>query len=387
MISRILIPVLLLILLPDLYIYMHYLRRGLALFRRVLWWVPSVAMVVYTVAMTLPDSFAPADISVLNRYLFFLGIIVVPKALFALFSCIGLVGCRLFHTRLNWGNLAGLFLAAAAISITVYGSTIGFMKLEARNVEYRSKDVPPAFDGYRILHFSDAHVGSYTGEYMKILEKAVQRMNGLDVDAIVFTGDLQNMHPREIYPVAEILGRLKAKDGVFSVLGNHDYADYVDCSAEEKRANEHATMACERRMGWQLLINENRVIRRGNDSIVIAGMENDGRPPFPQRGDIRKTLAGVGDSAFVVMLQHDPTSWRRTILPKSGAQLTLSGHTHAMQFSVFGWSPASLVYNEWGGMYSEGDRALNVSVGLGGFIPFRFGATGEVVVVTLKHGN
>ena len=116
-------------------------------------------------------------------------------------------------------------------------------------------------------------------------------------------------------------------------------------------------------------------------------MENDGRPPFPQRGDIRKTLAGVGDSAFVVMLQHDPTSWRRTILPKSGAQLTLSGHTHAMQFSVFGWSPASLVYNEWGGMYSEGDRALNVSVGLGGFIPFRFGATGEVVVVTLKHGN
>ncbi len=385
MISRILIPVLLLILLPDLYIYIHYLRRSLTPFRRVLWWMPSVAMVVYTVAMTMPRSFAPDDISVLNLYLFFLGILVVPKALFSLFSCIGLAACHLFRTRLNWGNLAGLLFAATAVFITVYGSTVGFRKLEVRHVEYCSEDVPPAFDGYRILHISDAHVGSYTGKGVRILEEAVRRINGINADAIVFTGDLQNMHPREIYPVADILGRLRARDGVFSVLGNHDYADYVKVSAAEKRANEHATMACERRMGWQLLINDNRVIRRGNDSIVIAGMENDGRPPFPARGDIGKTLTGVGDSAFVVMLQHDPTSWRRTILPRSGAQLTLSGHTHAMQFSIFGWSPASLVYDEWGGMYSEGNRSLNVSVGLGGFIPFRFGATAEVVVVTLRR--
>lgn len=333
----------------------------------------------------MPRGFAPADISVLNLYLFFLGVLVVPKALFSLFSCMGLAACRLFRTRLNWGNLAGLLLAATAVFITVYGSTVGFRQLEVRHVEYCSEDVPPAFDGYRILHFSDAHVGSYTGRDVRILEEAVRRMNGIDADAIAFTGDLQNMHPREIYPVAEILGRLRAKDGVFSVLGNHDYADYVKADAAEKRANEHATMACERRMGWQLLMNDNRVIRRGNDSIVIAGMENDGRPPFPARGDIAKTLTGVGDSAFVVMLQHDPTSWRRTILPRSGAQLTLSGHTHAMQFSIFGWSPASLVYDEWGGMYSEGGRSLNVSVGLGGFIPFRFGATGEVVVVTLRR--
>lgn len=344
-----------------------------------------MAMVVYTVAMTMPRSFAPDDISVLNLYLFFLGILVVPKALFSLFSCIGLAACHLFRTRLNWGNLAGLLFAVTAVFITVYGSTVGFRKLEVRHVEYCSEDVPPAFDGYRILHFSDAHVGSYTGKGVRILEEAVRRINGINADAIVFTGDLQNMHPREIYPVADILGRLRARDGVFSVLGNHDYADYVKVSAAEKRANEHATMACERRMGWQLLINDNRVIRRGNDSIVIAGMENDGRPPFPARGDIGKTLTGVGDSAFVVMLQHDPTSWRRTILPRSGAQLTLSGHTHAMQFSIFGWSPASLVYDEWGGMYSEGNRSLNVSVGLGGFIPFRFGATAEVVVVTLRR--
>jgi len=338
------------------------------------------------VFVAVSRDFAPSDISVLNWYLFFLGVLVVPKALFVLFSCIGLVTCRMFRMRVNLGNAIGLLLAMIAVFITVYGSTVGFRKLEVRRVEFRSADLPAAFDGYRILHFSDAHVGSYKGDNVELLAKAVRCMNRIEADAIVFTGDLQNMRPSEIYPVAEILGRLKAKDGVFSVLGNHDYAEYVAGSDDEKRANERATAECERRLGWQLLLDGHRVIRRGNDSIVIAGMENDGRPPFPQKGDIEKTLAGVDGNAFVVMLQHDPTSWRRTILPRSAAQLTLSGHTHAMQFSVFGWSPASLVYDEWGGMFYDGKRALNVSTGLGGFIPFRFGATAEVVVITLRKG-
>lgn len=386
MISRILIPVLLLILLPNLYIYKHYLcrRRGFTRLRRMLWWLPPFAMTLYTVVIAMPGDFAPADIAVLNRYLFLLGVYVVPVALFSLFSFLGVVVCRLFRLCKNHGSIIGLLLALVTVFITVYGTAVGFGKLEVRKIDYYSADLPASFDGYRILHFSDAHVGSYTGNNVGILKKAVLRMNDMNADAIVFTGDLQNMRPQEIYPVADILGSMKAKDGVFSVLGNHDYADYLACSNEEKRANERATVACERKLGWQLLLDEHRVIRRGNDSIVIAGMENDGRPPFPQKGDIAKTLSGVGDNAFIVMLQHDPTSWRRTILPRSNAQLTLSGHTHAMQFSVFGWSPASLVYDEWGGMYYEGMRALNVSTGLGGFIPFRFGATAEVVEITLR---
>ena len=131
-------------------------------------------------------------------------------------------------------------------------------------------------------------------------------------------------------------------------------------------------------------MNSNRAIRRNGDSIVIAGMENDGRPPFPQKADIRKTLAGVNGNAFIVMLQHDPSAWRRTILPKSKAQLTLSGHTHAGQLKIFGWSPAAISYEEWYGMYYEGDRAMNVSAGVGGFIPFRLGASNEIVVITLR---
>lgn len=364
---------------------MHYLRRmpSFTPLKCFFWLLPSCAMIAYTLFVALSQDFAPVDIGVLNLYLFFLGVFVVPNALFALCSCIGFIVCRIIHSRINWGNLAGLLLAFAAVFITIYGSMIGFKKLDVRYVDYHSRDIPEAFNGYRIVHFSDAHVGSYRGDDTRILSDAVDRINGIGADAIVFTGDLQNMHPREIEPVSGILSRLKAKDGVFSVLGNHDYAEYVDATDAEKKVYERGTQECERKMGWQLLMNENRVIRRGNDSIVIAGMENEGRPPFPQKGNLDKTMSGVGDDAFVVMLQHDPTAWRRSILPKSHAQLTLSGHTHAMQFSIFGWSPASLVYDEWGGMFYEGDRAVNVSVGLGGFIPFRFGATGEIVVITL----
>ena len=125
-------------------------------------------------------------------------------------------------------------------------------------------------------------------------------------------------------------------------------------------------------------------MRRGNDSIVIAGMENDGEGRFPQLGNLGNALYGVKRSDFIVMLEHDPSSWRRKILPKSHTQLTLSGHTHGMQFSLFGWSPMSLLGKECMGLYRIGDRALYVSKGLGGVIPFRFGATGEIVVIKLK---
>ena len=115
-------------------------------------------------------------------------------------------------------------------------------------------------------------------------------------------------------------------------------------------------------------------------------MENDGKPPFPARGNLTKALRGVPNHRFVIMLEHDPSAWRRKILPYSNAQLTLSGHTHAMQFKLFGWSPASLLYKEWSNMYYEDDRALNVTVGMGGLIPFRIGASNEIVVIKLRKG-
>lgn len=386
MIARILVPILIIIIFSDLYIDRRFLRRRTRYlwWQRVLWWMPGVLLIAYTLIVALSKHFAPSCMTVLNVYLLLLGVVVLPKFVFAFCSLLGWGHCRFHHTRNNWGNLVGFFLAIAVIIIVVYGSTFGFRKLVVRHVVFRSADLPEAFNGYKIVHFSDAHVGIYGDGDTALLEEFVDSINAQKPDLILFTGDLQNMEPKELYPVIPLLSSLKAADGVFSVLGNHDYADYIKAEDAVKVANERELISRERQFGWNLLLNENRSVKRGNDSIVIAGMENDGRPPFPRKGDIRKTLAGVADSAFVIMLEHDPTAWRRMILPQSRAQLTLSGHTHAMQFSIFGFSPAAFIYDEWGGMYYEGKRALNVSVGMGGFIPFRFGASNEIVVIELR---
>ena len=386
MIARIFIYLLIFITLPDLYLDRRFLRRRTRYlwWQRVLWWLPGAFMFVYTIVLATSRNFAPDSMLVLDIYLLLLGVMVAPKFVFSACSFLGWAHCRFHHTHNNWGNLVGLVAAVAVDVIVIYGCTIGFSRLDIRHVEYSSPDLPEAFDGYKIVQFSDAHVGTYGSSHASVLRKAVDSINAQNADLVVFTGDVQNMEPKELYQFTPLLSSIRAKDGIFSVLGNHDYAQYVKASDESIAADERELVSLEQQFGWDLLMNSNRAIRRNGDSIVIAGMENDGRPPFPQKADIRKTLAGVNGNAFIVMLQHDPSAWRRTILPKSKAQLTLSGHTHAGQLKIFGWSPAAISYEEWDGMYYEGDRAMNVSAGVGGFIPFRLGASNEIVVITLR---
>ena len=306
-------------------------------------------------------------------FFFFMGLIVAPLV----FSLL----CRWLAPRRHWRK-AAIVCSLLAWGLVFYGYFVGFSTLEVRQFEYASADLPEAFDGYRIVQFSDAHVGSYNGS---MLENAIETINAQGADAIVFTGDLENLHPDELEPQMSVLSQLHAKDGVFSVLGNHDYPTYLDCDEATKAECVRKTKMLERKMGWQLLLNEHQTIRRGSDSIVIAGMENWGTlKRMPRLGDVKKTMAGVSPSSFVLMLQHDPTAWRKKILPECHAQLTLSGHTHGGQFSIFGWSPASFTYDVWGGSAYEGDRAIYVSTGLGALIPFRLNMPGEIVVITLK---
>ena len=385
MIARIFVYLLLFITLPDLYLDRRFLKKRTRYlwWQRVLWWLPGAFMFAYTIFLATSRNFAPDTLALLHIYLLLLGVLITPKFIFALCSFLGWAHCRYHHTRNNWGNLVGLVLALAVDVAVIYGGTLGFRKLDIRHEDYYSSELPAAFDGYKIVQFSDAHVGTYGTVYANVLEKAIDLINAQDADMAVFTGDLQNMEPKELYPFMQTLSRVTSKDGVFSVLGNHDYSGYIDAPSAVKVANERELISLQRQMGWDLLLNEHRVIRRGNDSIVIAGMENDGGKRFPQKGDVKKSLAGVKSNAFVIMLEHDPSSWRKKILPQSKAQLTLSGHTHAGQLEVFGLSPAAFNYKEWFGMYYDGERALNVSAGMGGFVPFRLGASNEIVVITL----
>lgn len=384
MIARIFLLIILATILPDTYIYRRYLRRrtDLALWLHLLWWLPGAAMTALTLTYAMIDDFAPANLTMFNAYLFLIGLVVVPKVLFVLSSLAGRLVRRVFRVRRNWGNYIGLLLVLGELYVLFMGSMVGPDRLRVRRVEIEFADLPQAFDGYRIVQFSDAHLGSMRTE---LLERAVAEANALHPDMIAFTGDLQNMRPQELPRFAPILARLHAADGAYSVLGNHDYTQYVPkLSDAQKRRNERLTRDFHVAVGWNLLLNDRRVLRRGADSIVVAGEENDGLPPFPQKADLGKTLRGISPRSFVVLLQHDPSAWRRSILPQSHVQLTLSGHTHGGQMSIFGLRPTRLIGKEDAGLYRDGGRSLYVSTGLGGFVPFRFHMDPEIVEITLR---
>jgi hypothetical protein len=310
------------------------------------------------------------------------GFVIIPLLLFLL--------CRKFLPNKRYGTLVGILLAAIEISLVTYGMTAGFNQLEVRQIEYVSDDLPAAFDGYRIVQFSDAHVGTMTGSRQKLVQQLIDSINGQAADMIVFTGDMQNILPEELIPPMLSFRQLYARDGVYAVLGNHDYAVYQACDDDEKAQNCQLTKDVIRKMGFDLLLNEHRIIHRDSDSIIVAGMENWGLAErMPKNGDVKKTLNSPSSiihhpSDFVVMLQHDPTCWREKILPECNAQLTLSGHTHGGQFSLFGWSPVAMSYRDWHGMAYEGSRALYVSSGAGSLIPFRLNQPREIVVITLR---
>ena len=397
MIARSFILFLLLLVLPYLYIDLKYFRQKKVWWKRVLLYLPCVAMVAYAVYLAMERDFIPGNdrIFILYGFLLLLGVVVIPLWIFIICSLLGR-GCsklvskfkspeQLLKPAKNYGNLTGIASIPLIWLMVGWGSSLGFNKFEVNHIEYASSDIPKAFDGYKIVLFSDAHVGSYQKRNSDVLRQAIDSINAQKPDMIVFTGDLQNIQPSELYPHREVLGSLQAKDGIYSVLGNHDYASYLGCDEAVKAANDKEIISLQRQMGWTVLLNEHRTIQRDTSSFILAGMENDGDGKrFPQKGDIAKTLDGVADGKFILMLEHDPSAWRRKIIPDGRAQLTLSGHTHAMQFNILGWCPMSLTGKEFWGWYEEGHQKLFVTAGLGGLIPFRLGATGEIVVLTLR---
>lgn len=388
MIARIFIPILLAILLPDIYIDGHYLRHRqprLAWWKRLLWWMPALGMVTYTVVLASMRDFVPGDAFWIELYMYLCGIFVAPKAIIALCSFLGLAWCRLRHTHRNWGNAVGPLLALVGVGSFFYGLTIGFRKLEVKHVDLYFDRLPEAFDGYRIVHFSDAHVGMFKN-HRRLLQRDIDSVNAQHADLVCFTGDLENIQPQELYPFRTLLASLRARDGVYSVLGNHDYSGYIAAPPSVKAANERELRRLEASFGWHLLRNGHVAIRRGADSIVVAGMENDGKPGVDDYDDIGKALRGVAGRDFVILLEHNPSKWFQMVEPGQGHGLpdvTLCGHTHAGQISVLGLRPTMFAYPVDYGLAGRDGRYLYVTSGWGGVVPFRLGATPEIAVITL----
>lgn len=282
-----------------------------------------------------------------------------------------------------------LLTAAVPAGTLVYGVIANAYNYQFHRTSIRFSNLPPAFDGFKIIQLSDIHAGSFTRTAP--VEKVVAEINALNPDLILFTGDLVNNVAEEMTPYLSVFDKLKAKHGVFSITGNHDYGDYVHWdSEEEKAANFEAFKTVHQKMGWDLLLNENRTISKDGQSIALLGIENWGGGRFTKYGDFEQAMKGVEPTAFKILMSHDPSSWDmriRTAYPD--IDLTLSGHTHGAQFGVenkwLKWSPSQYIYKQWAGLYQEGKQFLYVNRGFGflGY-PGRVGILPEVAEITLR---
>lgn len=354
------------------------------------------------VAVSLPRRDGDSSLLPVMWMLYTYFTIYIAKIVFIIFSLLGFLPRLWGGRRLHTGTIIGLPAATAVFLIMWWGAIWGSSELQTNYVDVKSERVPASFNGYRIVQFSDAHVGTW-GNDTTFVSHLVDSINALQPDMIVFTGDIVNRNTAEILPFVKTLSRLKAADGVYSVLGNHDYGDYQTWnSLAEREKNNRQLADIQKKMGWQLLNNEHRYIVRGTDSIAVIGVENWGDPPFSQYGDLDKAFPASpkavhhqNDSLFKVLLTHNPEHWRQVVSKKSNIDLTLSGHTHAMQMMLtiggWRWSPAEYRYTNWAGMYETDNPQkkpvrLYVNIGAGEVgMPARIGATPEITVFTLSR--
>ena len=287
-----------------------------------------------------------------------------------------------FHIPFKKAFLWGLLTLLMPPVIIAYGSLIERNCFRIKEITIKTTDLPESFDGYRIVHISDIHARSFEGRE-KHLQRAMDKINELKPDMVAFTGDLITMTPDELESHAHALGSMKARDGIFSVLGNHDYSMYSDASPEARQKHMETLISAEETLGWDLLMDENRIIRKGADSIAVIGVQNTSPSRhFPSKGNL--TIASEGtEGMFRILLTHDPMHWEAEILGQD-YPLTLSGHTHAMQFSLLGWSPSSLMFKQYRGLYTKDGQSLHVNPGLGETIfPARIGVRPEITLITL----
>ena len=288
-----------------------------------------------------------------------------------------------------------LALGVAAIP---FASLIGGMikgKYNYRVFKYtlHFDDLPDAFDGYQVTQFSDIHSGSF--DNADKVQYGIDMINEQQSDAVFFTGDLVNTFASEFDDWKAKFGQIKAKDGVFSILGNHDYGDYHDWKTQEdKKQNFKNILKAHDDMGWQLLMNENTSIQRGEDQLRIIGVENWGNGGFKKNGDLDLATREMDPADFKILLSHDPSHWNEVVKEhSSNCQLTLSGHTHGMQFGIeipgwFKWSPARFRYPQWAGIYDHARKKINVNRGFGYLAyPGRVGIMPEITVITLRKGK
>jgi predicted MPP superfamily phosphohydrolase len=284
----------------------------------------------------------------------------------------------------------GLVFAGLPILPLIYGIAHGRFDFTTRRLNLIYPNLPLSFNGIRIVQISDFHIGTFIHHHDQV-EKLVDLVNSENPDLILFTGDFINNYSSEMDSFLDILKNFQANIGKFSILGNHDYGEYVRWKTEqEKQANLERLIKLQRDLDFDLLLDESRKIKIFDEYIELIGIQNWGMPPFPQYGDLEKAMKKVENNAFKILMSHDPTHWDAQVREKTNIDLMLAGHTHGAQFGVeipgWRWSPVTMRYKQWGGLYTEDKQHLYVNTGLGSIgYPGRVGMPPEITVFELRN--
>lgn len=322
-----------------------------------------------------------------------------------LFLCLTIIWCicwlvaRLCHHTLSYAPFAYIRLTLVALFLCtmLYGYWFGRKQLLITETTYTSSQVPAAFDGYKIVHISDLHLSSLA-DSPAFLQRVIDTINAQQPDLICFTGDLVSFGVEEAFPFTNILRQMHSKDGIMSVLGNHDFALYSHgLTYEDKDAKVEQLTAYQRdTLGWHLLRNQAHVITRDTDKLQIMGVDNASCQAqgfqTVYRADMPKVIEEANrqldedakGNVMKILLSHDPSHWRIEVVEALNIPLTLSGHTHAGQFKVFGYPISSLMFNESEGWYHEGNQSLYINTGIGCTLPVRIGVPAEITLITLR---
>ena len=363
------------------------------------------AYLIFVLVLSLIIGFEniPKVMKKVSALFFFLGVLI------KLFTCFWLFGEDIFrffsygiekvfgskenvnlNSRRKFISQIALFSALIPIVVLTYGVVRNDYNYKFHKAKFTFKNLPKAFKGFKIIQLSDIHAGTFNKKEPVL--KAIEKINALEPDLILFTGDLVNDLAEEMDDYKDIFGKLKAKHGIFSVLGNHDYGDYAfgPNDSPEKTKNFEDFLKVHEEMGWDLLRNENRIINKDGESIALIGVENisaDGR--FSNHGDLPKAYQGSEKQAFKILMSHDPSHWDAEVNTQfKDIDLTLAGHTHGFQFGIetkwLKWSPSQYPYKQWAGTYQKDNQYIYVNRGFGNLgYPGRIGILPEVTVIEL----
>lgn len=340
------------------------------------------------VIVLMPYRTGPNQVLMVNMWLLYGYLTVyVAKYVFVIFDLVASIPLLFKVKCWRWLTRTAVFLAAVVFLVMWWGALVNRYKIQVNNVDVPVANLPDGLVGLRIAQISDLHLGTF-GCDTSFVSRLVDSINNCHPDVVVFTGDIVNREASELAPFTPVLSRLHAPYGVYSILGNHDYGDYVTWqNPEDKVANLEHLVDLQNSMEWKLLRNATDTLTIKGDTLMMVGVENIGDPPFHIYGDLHKAYQNPGDGYTKILLSHNPSHWVNQVSDNtdSNIALTLSGHTHAMQMTVGNWSPCVFRYKEWGGLFADTrGQHLYVNIGDGTVgIPARIGATPEITILTL----